>query len=403
MTNDQITTPFCMAKYILDLIRNNSRSILKGLTGPQRKAVMEIIRGLYIAGRPILRHLAQRTDIGAKRQGDKYSYHLGRIDLRKRVDEFSTNRVRGEIKKNTIIAYDLTDINKEYAEKMEKRGWAWDGSRGESAKGYELHGVGVNGVLLKFEIHEGGKYTLNQIRKKHVEELSESFSRKGIWVFDRGNDDKAFFKFLRHEAKVQFIARLKDNRMLVVKETGALEKVKNLRNGKYKVYLMNTYNTDVDMGATYTLVISSHLDGKEPIRLLCHLEGEYSGDEIVNMYLERWGIENIFKRAKTKFELEKIRVYSFVKLQNLVALIQFVTNLSTLIFQQVQRLTEPLITGVLMAYRKFLLHRALYLNVDSFISFLRFSLKPVTFRPSNSPPKQLSLLKSYSLAKLVPF
>lgn len=392
-----------MAKYILDLIRNNSRSILKGLSLPQKKAVSEVIRGLYIAGRPILRHLAQRTDIGAKRQGDKYSYHLGNIDLKGKIEDFSLNRVKNEIKKNTIIAYDLSDISKECSEKMEKLSKVWDGSKRKSTDGYTIHGVGANGVLLRFELHDGDKYMLNQIRRKHVEELSEAFSKKGIWVFDRGNDDKAFFKFLRHEAKVQFIARLKGNRMLVVKESGAQMKVCEMDNGRYEVYLMDVHNNRVDTRCTYTLLIKEHLDGKEAIRLLSHLEEEYSSDEIVNMYLERWGIENIFKRAKTKFDLEKVRVYSYLKLQNLVSIIQFVTNLSTLIFQQVQRLTEPLITGVLIAYRKFLSQKALYLNVDSFISFLRFSLKPIAFRPSSPPTKQLSLLTNYSFKKLVPF
>jgi hypothetical protein len=56
-----------MYKYIQDEIRNNSRLILKDLSLPQQKAVAEVIRGLFTAGTPILRHLAQQKDVSVKK------------------------------------------------------------------------------------------------------------------------------------------------------------------------------------------------------------------------------------------------------------------------------------------------------------------------------------------------
>jgi len=53
---------------------------------------------------------------------------------------------------------------------------------------------------------------------------------------------------------------------------------------------MNEHNTYVDLRAEFTLVISSHLDDeKQPIRLLASLNHTYSSEEIVNIYLQRWG------------------------------------------------------------------------------------------------------------------
>ncbi len=63
-------------------------------------------------------------------------------------------------------------------------------------------------------MHDGGKFTTKQIRRRIVSEVSEKLDQKGVWVVDRGNDNKAFFKFLRQEAKVDFIPRLKSNRQL---------------------------------------------------------------------------------------------------------------------------------------------------------------------------------------------
>jgi hypothetical protein len=393
-----------MYKYIQDEIRNNSRLLLKDLTVPQRKAVMETLRGLFVKGTPILRHLAQNENISAKKQGDKYSYHFGNIELKQNVEASALNKVRHYMRKNTVIAYDLTDISKESARKMEKISKVFDGSKREVTNGYTLHGLGVNGILLKLEVHEGAELTQNQVRKEIVEKYSNKLEGKGIWVFDRGNDDKAFFKFLRHKLNVQFVARLRSNRSVLVKETGAIIQVKDLVPGQYQVYLMNKYNTEADLRTEFTLVISKHLDDeKQPIRLLAALNNVYSSVEIVNIYLQRWGIENIFKRAKQKFNLEKIRVLNYKKFVNLIALIQFAINVSTITFIKIQKSTYSLVSGVLIHYKHFLKLKSLTLNLDSFISFMKFALKPLLPRSQKDPHLQQSLFSRRRLVKLGPF
>ena len=392
-----------MMKYIHDTIQNSSRSIFKGFTRPQKKAVTEVIRGLFVAGEPILRRLAQHPRKSPKRQGDKYSFHLGKINLPNAVDEMALKRAKSEVKKNTIIAYDLTDISKEAAERMEKLSWVHDGSTNTIQPGYTLHGVGVNGLLLKLRVHEGDTHTINQTRKEIVKNLSRSFSGKGIWVFDRGNDAKQFFVDLRQEINTQFICRLREKRLIVLKEIGAIMKLKELPEGVFEIYLMNKNNSSVDRRFVYTLVIRKHLPNKPPIRLLCHLHEPYTSKEIVEMYLQRWGVENLFRRAKQKFLLEKIRVLNYQKFVNLVSLIQFATNVSAISFFNLQRLTNSLISGALLSYRLFIKKHTLSFNADSFITFLQQSLKPFVFHSERAPPNQPSLLKNSQLEKLVPF
>lgn len=392
-----------MYKYIQDTIRNNSRSITSGMTKPQKKSFAEIVRGLFVEQTPILRHLAQDRTKTVKKQGEKYSYHLGNIELQERIEEFSVNRVKDEVKRNTIISYDLTDLSKESAKKIPYLSRVFDGSEGRVTNGFVLHGVGVNNMLLKLEMHDGEHFTQNQIRRRIVEYYAEIFGRKGIWVFDRGNDDKAFFKFLRRTAKVQFICRLRENRNVVMKETGAILKVSEMPPGKYSVYFLNAHNTRVDRRFLYTLVIHKHLEGKEPIRLLCWLKDEYSSEQIVDMYLQRWGIENIFKRAKHKFNLEKIRVLDHLKFVNLICLIQFAINLSTITFINMLKLTHALISGVHFCYQIFLKQKSLTFNLDSFITFLKNALKPLVFRVERPPPNQLNLLSTRQLQKLGSF
>ncbi len=389
-----------MYKYIQDSIKNNSRCVLKGMTKPQQKALSEVIRGLFTAGEPILRHIAQDKNKSAKKQAEKYSHHLGNVQIQEKIEELALKQAQKQIRRRTVIAYDLTDIAKESARKIEKLSRIWDGSRKKVATGFSLHGVGINGILTKFQIHNSDKYTTNQVRKKIVTEIAEKLNFRGIWVFDRGNDDKQFFKFLRQKLKVDFIARLKENRQVVLKKTGVKIQVKNLKAGKYIVYLMKKYNDHVDLSSEYTLIISNHLKGKEPIRLIHSLKYSYSKNQIVNMYLERWGVENLFKRVKEKFDLERIRVLKHEKFVNLVALIQLAVLVSTIMFLRIQQSTNALIIGVLMHYKKFMKLKTLGFNVDSFISFMKSSLKPLIIR-LEKPPNQLNLFSKRQLGKLV--
>lgn len=389
-----------MVKYIQDSIRNNLRCIIKDLTRPQQKAVSEVTRGLFTAGEPILSHLAQDETKTAKKQSEKYSYHLGRINLLQKINEFAFRKAKQMIRKTMIIAYDLTDISKECSKKMERLTDVWDGSKRKVTTGYTLHGVGINNILTRLEVHEGSENTQNQTRLEIVKDTSEKLDKKGIWVFDRGNDDKQFFNDLRHNLEVDFIARLTVIRQFVDAKTGEVIKVKNAEPGKYDVYLMDQYNLKADTSAIYTLVIRNHLGEKEPIRLLSSLKSDkYSEEQFVTMYLERWGVENIFKRIKTKFKLEKIRVLKHERLLNLIALIQFSVIVSTLVFNKLQQATNSLTTGVLMFYKRFIRLKSLTFNLDSFISFMKDSLEPLIIR-NKPPPQQLSLFSRRLVVKL---
>lgn len=404
MTLNQISSHlFSMYKYIHDSIKNNSRCVLKGLTKPQQKALNEIIRGLFTAGEPILRHIAQDENKSAKKQAEKYSHHLGNVKIQKKVEEMALKQAKKRIRKRTIIAYDLTDIAKDSAEKIEKLSQVWNGSEKKVSNGFSLHGVGINGILTKFQIHDGDAFTQNQIRSEIIMEISENLNHKGIWVFDRGNDDKQFFKELRQKLKVDFIARLKEVRKVMLKKTGDIIQVKDLKPGKYSIFLRDEHNLRIDTEVEYTLIISRHLENKEPIRLIHSLKYKVSKNQIVNMYLERWGVENLFKRVKEKFDLEKIRVLKHKKFVNLVALIQLAVLVSTIMFLMIQQSTNALIIGVLMHYKKFIKLKTLSFNIDSFISFMKVSLKPLIHHSEKPPTEQLSLLSRRCLEKLGSF
>lgn len=104
-----------------------------------------------------------------------------------------------------------------------------------------------------------------------------------------------------------------------------------------------------------------------------------------------WGVENIFKRAKGKFNLEEIRVLKYQKFVNLISLIQLAIIVSSVTFLAIQRSTNLLIIGVLTLYRTFIKKKVLTFSVDSFITFMQSSLKPLQKRIVKPPSPQMGL------------
>jgi hypothetical protein len=389
-----------MEKYITDTIHNSLRSITAPLSRPQQKSVEEIVRGLLTIGEPILMRLAQNPDISAKKQAEKYSYHLGNIALTEKVEALALRKVSSTVRRNTVIAYDTTDMNKEEAETMEGMGGIWDGSEGEGGQGYALHGVGVNGTLLTLRVQNAATETLPQTRFSVIERVSAALDKRGIWVLDRGNDSGSFYRDLRHTLEVRFIARLKENRKVFLVKTGEYISVKDLPEGRHAVHIKGEKQDTIDPDV-YLLIVAHHRGEKEPIRLLTNLAWEeFSDRQIVTMYLKRWGIENIFRSGKVCFGLEQIRVQSFQKLTNIIALIQLVLVLSAHLFRMIQKSTYTLVVALLQAYTLFLHKRSLTLNCDSFVRFLRQSLPPFIHR-EKPPPLQLPLFSVPTLLKLV--
>jgi hypothetical protein len=380
-----------MCKYITDTVKNNLKSVIKDCTLPERKVAEEVVRGLLTEGVPILRHLAQDGEKTAKKQAEKYSFHLAKTDFTEAVLSLALRHAAAEMTAYTIIAYDLSDIAKESAREMEKIRRVFDGSRRKICNGYTFHGVGINNILVRADIHDGDKTFLPQVRRKIVTEISEYLGGKGVWAADRGNDDRQFFHFLRSELKTHFIARLKENRQVVIAETGDIIRVKNLKPGQYDVYLMNRNNNKAETDYSYRLVIQNHLEDKEPIRLLTTLpKKRFAKKQITDMYLERWGVENSFRRIKQKFGLEKIRVIKYRVFLNLIALTLFSMFISSLIFQRIQKMNHQLISEVLLSYKYFIKRKSLSFNTDSFISFIQSSLPKLIFR-SLDPPVQMTL------------
>ncbi len=257
-------------KYTADTIRNNIVSICNSAkcTVPQRKAIKQIVCGLIENGSTILNQLREEEKATTKKQSEKLGKHLGNVELTESVNKVTLNKVAKYIKEDTVIGYDLTDIAKASAEKMEGMSEIFDGSKREKANGYTLHGVGISDFLMRLDMHNQDEETLPQRRKIIFEEITKKIGHKGIWAYDRGNDSGDFFRYLNQEKKLRFVSRLKKIRNILIKETGEIIKLNNLKIGRYKIYITKRNSNKFDLENEYLLIINQHLKGKKPILLL---------------------------------------------------------------------------------------------------------------------------------------
>jgi hypothetical protein len=103
------------------------------------------------------------------------------------------------VEANTVLCLDLSDVRKEYAEKMEYLDRVWDCSEGEVHAGYWLlsvTGAGVEGSEIAplfqklFSVPAKGFESENAEVLGGVDGIRSHTRGRGIWVIDRGGDRK---------------------------------------------------------------------------------------------------------------------------------------------------------------------------------------------------------------------
>ncbi|MBI5413886.1 transposase [Candidatus Peregrinibacteria bacterium] len=339
-------------------IRNTLRNITKECTLPQKKGVKELLLSLMREGTTVVNHLADtEKKVRVGKQAERYRRHLETIDLSVAIEE-RIGRTLPRVKENTVIAYDLSDIAKPHAKKMEGMARIFDGSERSGSKGYIFHGVSIFNQPVIMQLHDSNAKTLNQTRLKVIERVQKQTETRGIWVFDRGNDDQQFFAALKAR-DLRFVVRLRSNRHFIEKETGEIKACDAFVPGTYQVLLPKSREE-------YTLVVHQYHPVLQPIRVLTNVAGK-GAKEIIETYLERWDVENLFKQMKLKYNLEAIRLLSLKKIKNLIALVQMVVSLNNSIFEQVEKEKQGALS---LSFSSFCYYRSLSRNRFSFTDFI---------------------------------
>jgi hypothetical protein len=254
---------------------------------------------------------------------------------------------RDKIGSRSLLVLDLSDISKSYARKMEYLSCVHDGSRQSLSEGYWLIQViaGESGQGEVMPLYSRLYSTVapdfeaeNTEIIKAVTMVSHGIGGKGIWVIDRGGDRRKLYDFFLSR-KLDFIIRLKGDRHVVYqgKKVVARELSGRCRL-LYREVLIREESQgekryDIDYGfcpvrlpdipvPLFLVVVSGF--GREPMMLLTTVPLRRSRAAlwwVVQSYLTRWKVEETLRFIKQSYQLEDVRVLTYRRLQNMMALV----------------------------------------------------------------------------------
>jgi hypothetical protein len=338
-----------LAGKLREQIHRFSGDVSRGLCKTARRFVEEMVYGIQARGSVRLSEVARSLDepIALKKTHARLSRQLDREGLGEAVVEGVLRAGAPRIGQETLLIVDLSDIAKKYAEKMEYLAEIRDGSEKKLADGYWLVcvvGVECGEALItplyqKLYSQEAPEFVSENAEVLGaIEAVARHVGDKGVYVIDRGGDRRTVIHPLL-DAKRRFLIRLVGDRHLIVGGRAMAaeaiaaacplpyaEPIVCEREGK-EVRLTLTFGfREVKLPGRpeplYLVVVCGF--GEKPLMLLTNVPLRRTRKSLwwaVSAYLTRWRIEETIRFIKQSYRLEDIRVLSYRRLQNLVALV----------------------------------------------------------------------------------
>ena len=337
------------ASKLREQIINFSGELSVGWPKVARRFLSEAIYGIQARQSVHLTEIARALGekISLKKTQYRLSRQLGRGDLERRVLNGICQMGAQRVEKKTLLIIDLSDIKKKYARKMEHLACVRDGSEKTLVNGYwTISVIGADVGKTSLVPLYGSLYSQNSpdFRSENLEirrainKVSQATEKKGIWVMDRGGDREYLFDHMLNN-QLSFLVRLTKRRDLIYRGRAhpvlelALtcplpyaERIVKQEKGKETIY-------DLQFGARFvklpgrseplTLVVVRGL-GQDPMMLLTDLRVTKSRKSlwrIIESYLTRWRIEETIRFMKQSYQVEDIRLLTYHRLQNMMAIL----------------------------------------------------------------------------------
>lgn len=316
---------------------------------PRLKFIEQMVFGIQASKDVKLSNISRALDesISLKKTEERLSRNLDTPGLGQAVNERIAHAARQRIKQDTLIIVDPTDIRKEYAKRMPLLGRVRDGSSGQLVNGYwGCLAVACEAGKRKmiplhqrlWSTHAPDTVSENQQLLEIVETIQGSAGDRGIYVMDRGGDRCRLYNPLLKK-NLRFIIRLTGTRDLmfrgrkrnslelagscpmlyhdqIIREIEGEEKAIQISYGFRQVELPGRKQR------LFLVVVNGF--GKEPLMILTNVSVKKTRRSlwfIVEGYLSRWLVEDAIRFIKQSYRLEDIRVLSYQRLQNMMALV----------------------------------------------------------------------------------
>ena len=222
------------------------------------------------------------------------------------------------VQPNTVLALDLSDIRKEYAQKMENLATVRDGSTGELHQGYwlcdvtaaEVNGSEIVPLYQKLFSVEAKDFSSENAEVLAAVDLIRAHTQgRGIWTIDRGGDRKKLLEPLLDRGE-RFVIRSTGKRTVIDRRKlqGSVAEVAGrcrlrhqariikIQDGQEKAYDLRYGAEPIRLpGRSEQLWLVVIADfGEAPLMLLTNLPVAAKDSQslwwIVQIYLTRWKI-----------------------------------------------------------------------------------------------------------------
>lgn len=328
-------------------IKRFTSRITKGLSKPKRRFLSQALFGIQASRDVKLSNIARslKEDIKLIKTENRLSRHMISKDLTESLNNILIEQAKGYIQQDTVLALDLSDINKPFAKKMDYLAQVWDGSKGEPAPGYWLceviaaHTDKEDMVPLYSELYSceaDGFESENKQIFKAMEAVNRLTKGKGIWVIDRGGDRPILVDKLS-AMEQKFVIRVKDNRSFK-NDQSELKTIPQILaamryHDSFKITVdKEGYKEDIEvrlavkhnlwMSKTKVSLVVIKGFGQKPMLLITNTEK--TAQQILEIYLTRWKCEEAFRFLKHEYHLEDIRVRRYNALRNTVVFLHAV-------------------------------------------------------------------------------
>ena len=356
-----------------------SGELSAGLPKVACRFITEAIYGIQARQSVRLTEIARslKEEISLKKTQYRLSRQLGRRGLWRGLVEGLCRLGAERVKEETLLVVDISDIAKRYAERMEYLAMVRDGSEGTLAHGYwtcsvigtEVGEPSFTPLYNRLYSHRApGFKSENAEVRDAISLVSGQTEKRGVWVLDRGGDRRKIIYHLL-DNKLRFVLRLKKDRHLIWrgKRVSVMEhalacplpyaeRIVKEERGKEKIcYLEFGYRPVRLPGRAEQLwLVVIRGFGEEPMMLLTNIPVRRSRKalwRIVESYMCRWRIEETIRFVKQSYNLEDIRLLTYRRLQNMMALVLAVTYF-TMVYLALKTKLRVLSRHVLKAARR---------------------------------------------------
>jgi hypothetical protein len=357
-----------------------------------------------------------KEDIALIETEKRLSRNLKSSELEKELTPQLVRMGSQRVRPNTVLALDLSDIRKEYAQKMEYLAKVHDRSTGELHQGYwlcdvtaaEVNGSEIVPLYQRLYSAEAKDFRSENDEVLAAVDLIRSHTEgRGIWVIDRGGDRKKLLEPLLDRAE-RFVIRSTGKRSVIDRRNlcGAVTEVAGRRRLQYKARIVKIQDGrekvyELRYGAEpiqlpgrseklWLVVIAGF--GEEVMMLLTNLKIAVRDSQslwwIVQIYLTRWKIEETFRFVKQSYNLEDIRVMKYQRLKNLVILVTAAAYFAATFLGQQMKLR--------ILCEKLLVISQRFFGIPPFRFYaladgIRQILSQTTITPPKAPPATLQL------------